>query len=190
MLSRMVAAAIVASFVVVSSGSSAHADVCSKYRVAINVLIFEAKGVIALEDALDAARKGMRATRATRTSLKTLETEEVLAVVEAAGAATREQLTEADAAAASAMETFEAIYEQVTAVGDRLAVSRRESFDVARRDADAAAGAVHELLDTLQSMTHRGALAATTAAAATSPGRTTSRALISAHEGLHGAACE
>ena len=41
--------------------TSARADICGKYCVATNVLIVGSMGVIALEDALDTARKSMRA---------------------------------------------------------------------------------------------------------------------------------
>lgn len=51
-------------------------------------------------------------------------------------------------------------------------------------------GRVCELPGSLQSVSHRGALAATTTAAATSPGRTAAKAIIPAHEALHRAACE
>ena len=168
----------------------ARADICNEYRTSIDAFIAESAGVIALNDALEAARKGIRAARATRAALRALEAESARLILEAAGVAASDQLEAADAASTAAIETFEAIYKRVKAVTEDLSTPRAAEFDAARTAADAAADMALDTLGTLESVTHRGALKATSASASASPGKTMSTALISVHESIYRAACE
>ena len=168
----------------------ARADICTEYRTAIDAFVAESAAVIALDETVEAARKGIRAARATRAALRTLEAEPSMKILEGAGAADPDELEAADAASTAAIETFEAIYKRVKAVTDEIAGTRAAEFDAARIAADAAAEPALDTLGTVQGLSRQGALKATSASARASRGKTTSTALISVHGSIYRAACE
>ena len=186
------AIAIIASCVAFVSvvSTPAAADICDEYRTAIDAFIAESADIIALNETLEAARKGMRAARATRSALRTLETDSSRKILAAAGAPAHDQLEAADAASTATIETFEAIYKQVMTVSDEISAARRAEFNAARIAADGAAAPALDTLGTVESLSRLGALKATTASARTSPGKTTATTLVSVHESIYRAACE
>ena len=168
----------------------ARADICTEYRTAIDAFVAESAAVIALDDTIEAARKGIRAARATRSALRTLESEPSMKILEGAGAANPDELEAADAASTAAIETFEAIYKRVKAVTDEIAGTLAAEFDEARIAADAAAEPALDTLGTVQGLSRRAALKATSTSARASHGKATSTTLISVHESIQRAACE
>lgn len=182
------AAALLATMLVASG--PARADICAEYRTAIDAFIAESAAVIALDETVEAARKGIRAARATRSALRTLERESSMKILTQAGAAPHDEFRAADAASTAAIETFEAIYTRVKAVTEEIAGVRAAEYDAARIAADAAADPALDTLGTVHAISRRGALKATSASARASRGKTTSTALISVHESIFRAACE
>ena len=170
--------------------TSARADICNEYRTSIDAFITESAGIIALNDTVEAARNGIRAAHATRAALRILETESSMKILEAAGAPASDQLEAADTASTAAIETFEAIYKRLKGITDELSSTGAAELDAARIAADAAADPALDALGTLESVSRRGALKATSASVSAAPGKTTSTALISVHESIYRAVCE
>ena len=182
---------ILGSLLAASAGTSpARTDVCSEYRATIDVFIAESAEVIALNDTLDAVRKGMRAARTARAALKTLKSDSSFRILETVDAPTSDRLRNADPASIAVIEAFEAVYKKVMAASDDLSSTRIETFDAARVAADAAAEPALDSLAALGAVPRRGALKAASASAAASPRKTTSNAVISVHESIFRAACE
>ena len=178
-------------FLIVLTGlTPARADICREYRTAIDALVAESAGMIALKDTLEAARSGIRAARAMRAALVTLESESSMAVLEASGAPMRDRLVSADAATTAAIETFEGIFTRTRAITNELSSARAEEFEAARVAADAAADPALDVLGAVESVSRRGVLKAASTSAHASPGRTTTSALNSVHEAIFRAACE
>ena len=128
----------------------ARADICSEYRAAIDVFVAQSAEVIALNDTLDAVRKGMRAARTARVALKTLNSEPSLRVLETVDTSVSEQLGSAEPASTAVIETFEAIYKKLKAASDDHPSTRAKRFDAARKAADAAADPALDSLATLE----------------------------------------
>ena len=168
----------------------ARADICSEHRAAIDVLIAESTEIIALNDTLDAVRKGMRAARTARTALKTLGSESSRRILEMVDALASDQLGNIDPESIALIEAFETVYKKIKAASDDLSSARTEKFDAARIAANAAAESTLDSLAILGAVPRRGALKAASASAAASPRETTSNALISVHESIFRAACE
>ena len=167
--------------------ASVRADMCGDYRLAIDAYIATTETGAAIDEALEAARMGTRAARASRSAIKALTEEAALEIVEAAGAANA--LEAAEAAGTTLGEAFETVYDRVNEAAAKLAKANTASREEARIEADEAAGAALDSLSKFKAVTRRTALKAASAAARTSPGATTSKALIAAHENIFRAAC-
>ena len=114
--------------------------------------------------------------------MKTLE------IVEDAGAV--DALESADAASAALGDAIETVYNKVKEATVRLTASNTAALEETRIEADDAAEAALDSLSKFKSVARRTALKAASAAARTTPGATTSKALIAAHENIFRAACE
>ena len=167
---------------------TAHADVCGDYRLAIDSYIAATDAGAAVQDALEAAKSGMRAARSSRSAIKALTKETTLEIIALADAI--EVLEAADAASTATGEAFETLYngikEATAAIGATAAVALEE----ARIEADDAATGALDSLSKFKAMTRKTALKAASMAASASPGATTSKALIAAHENIFDATCE
>ena len=109
-------------------------------------------------------------------------------IVEAAGAS--DSLGAAEAAGAALGEAFETVYGRVREATAELSSANATALEETRIEADDAAEAVLDSLSRFKAVARRTALKAASAAARTSPGATTSKALIAAHENIFRAACE
>lgn len=168
----------------------ARADICGEYRAAIDLFVAESAEVIAFNDTLDAARKGMRAARTARAALKSLNSEPSLRILETVDTSASDRLGSAEPASTAVIEAFEAVYKKLKAASDDHSSTRAKRFDAARKAADTAADPALDSLTTLGGVPRRGALKAASASAAASPRKTTSSALVSVHESIFRAACE
>ena len=168
--------------------ASARADMCGEYRLAIDAFVAASDTRTALDDALEAAKNGTRAARASRSAIKALAEEPTREIVETAGAA--EALEAADTAGAALGEAFETVYDRVRLATDELARSNEAALEETRTEADEAAEAALDSLSKLKAVARKAAVTAASAAARASPGATTSKALIAAHENIYRAACE
>lgn len=166
----------------------ARADICGDYRVAIDAYVAATNTRAAIDDALEAARDGTRAARESRSAIKGLSQAKTLEIVEDAGAV--DALEAADAASAALGDAVGTVYNKVKEATARLAVSNTAALEETRIEADDAAEAALDSLSKFKSVARRTALKAASAAARTTPGPTTSRALIAAHENIFRAACE
>ena len=164
--------------------ASVRAHMCGDYRLAIDAYITTTETGAAIDEAFEAARMGTRASRASRSAIKALTEEAALEIVEAAGAANA-----LEAAEAAGTKAFDTVYDRVNEAAAKLAKANTASREEARIEADEAAGAALDLLSKFKAVTRRTALKAASAAARTSPGATTSKALIAAHENIFRAAC-
>ena len=86
-------------------------------------------------------------------------------------------------------KTFETVYDAVNEAAAKLAKANTASREEARIEADEAAEAALDSLSKFKAVTRTTALKVASAAARTSPGTTTSKALIAAHENIFRAAC-
>ena len=161
--------------------ASVRADICGDYRLAIDAYITTTETGAAIDEALEAARMGTRAARASRSAIKALTEEAALEIVEAAGAA------DALEAARGRHHARRSLRDRTT--GSTKPPPSRASREEARIEADEAAKAALDSLSKFKAVTRRTALKAASAAARTSPGATTSKALIAAHENIFRAAC-
>lgn len=166
----------------------ARADICGDYRLAIDSYIAATDAGAAVDDALEAAKSGIRAARSSRSAIKALTTETTLEIIEVAGAIG--VLEAADAASTSTAKAFEALYDSIKEATAEIAAATSVALEQARIEADEAAAGALDSLSKFKAMTRKTALKAASAAASTSPGATTSKALIAAHENIFGAACE
>ena len=168
--------------------ASVRADICGDYRLAIDAYTAAAETRAAIDDALEAAKNGTRAARASRAAIRALTEEATHEIVESAGAA--DALEAADAAGTALGEAFQTVHDRVGETTSRLAEANTAALEKTRLEADEAAGAALDTLSTLKSVARRAAVVAASAAARTSPGATTSKALVAAHENIYRAACE
>ena len=166
----------------------ARADICGDYRMTIDSYIATTNAGAAVKDALKAAKSGTRAARASRTAVKALKQETTREIIDIAGAI--DSLEAADTASTATGEAFEALYKSIKDATTELAKKNTMALEEARSAADEAAVAALDSLSRFKAMTRKTALKATSTAAATSPGATTSKALIATHENIFGAACE
>ena len=166
----------------------ARADICGDYRVAIDAYVAATDTRVAIDEALEAARNGTRAARASRSAIKALTEEPTRKIVEAAGAA--DALEAADVAGTTLGEAFGTVYDRVKEATAELAKANTTALEETRVEADEAAEAALDSLSKFKAVARRTALKATSAAARTSPGATTSKALVAAHENIFRAACE
>lgn len=164
------------------------ADMCGDYRLAIDAYVAAAHTRAAIDEAVEAARNGTRAARASRSAVKALNAATTREIVEAAGASNA--LEAADTAAAALGEAFETVYGKVKIATTELANTNRAAVEATRIDADETAEAALDSLSKLKAVARRAAVKAASAADRTSPGSTTSKALIAAHENIFRAACE
>lgn len=166
----------------------ARADMCGDYRAAINAYIAATNTRAAIEEAREAARDGTRSARASRSAIRSLKKARTLEVVEAAGVA--DALEAADAAGTALGEALETVYDHIEEATAKLAVTNTATLEETRVEADDAAETALDSLSKFKSVARRTALKAASAAARTTPGATTSKALIAAHENIYRAACE
>ena len=166
----------------------AHADICGDYRQAIDSYITASDAGSAIAEALEAAKSGIRAARASRNAVRALTKEPTLEIIDVADAIGA--LEAADAASTAAAEAFETLYSSITEASDEIAEATTMELEEARIAADKAAIGALDSLSKFKAMTRKTALKAASTAASTSPGATTSKALITAHESIFGAACE
>ena len=166
----------------------ARADICSDYRMAIDSYIVTTSAGAAVEDALEAARGGMRAARASRTAIAALRKEMTSAIIDIAGAT--DSLEDADTTSTATIEAFEALYNSIKGATTDLAKANAMALEEARSVADEAAIAALDSLSRFKALTRKTALKGTSSAASASPGATTSKALIATHENIFAAACE
>ena len=168
----------------------AAADICGRYRTAIDAYIAKSAGVFALKDTLESARKGIQGARAARSAVNALDTESARRILADSGFDPSERLAAARAASTAAIETFEAIHEHVKAAASELDSVHLEELDAARSAADGVADSALDTMSALKSVPRRGALKAASASAAATHGKTTSGALVSVYESIYRAACE
>ena len=166
----------------------ARADNCGDYRVAIDSYIAATDVGAAVEGALEAAKSGTRAARASRSAITALTKDATLEIIDVAGAL--DALEAANAASSATGEAFEAIYNSIKAATAELAEANTAILEEARIEADEAAQGALDSLSKFKALTRRTALKAASKAAETSPGATTSKALVAAHENIFAAACE
>ena len=180
---------VVACALCVAPAGAAVAEICDPYRSAIDTYFEKSRAFLALDDALDAAREGLRATRNVREALKVLDRRVTREVLESWEPGANERLDEAAVASSDAIASFESVYRLVKdAVEDRSATGKAE-LNAARLATDAAADPALDSLGTLKAVPRRGALKAASASASASPGRTTTGALLSVYESIYRAAC-
>ena len=154
---------------------------CSDYRLAIDSYIEATDAGAAVDEALEAAKSGIRAARESRSAIKALtKTETTLEIIDVADAI--EALDAATAASTATGEAFETLYKSIK---EATAIALEE----ARIEADEAAVGALDSLSKFKAMTRKTALKAASTAAGASPGATTSKALAAAHENIFGAAC-
>ena len=168
--------------------TSARADICSDYRLAIDSYIAATHAGAAVDDALEAAKSGIRAARGSRNAIKALTeeaTREIILVADALDA-----LEAADAASAATGEAFETLYNSIKEATAEIGEATVVALEEARIEADEAAAGALDSLSKFKALTRKTALKAASTAAGTSPGATTSKALIAAHENIFRAACE
>lgn len=168
--------------------ASLRADMCDNYRGAIDAYVAETDTRAAIDEALEAAGKGTRAARASRSAITALTEGRALEIVEAAGAV--DALEAADAAVAALRGAFETVHDRVSKTAIRLANANALALEKTRSEADEAAEVALDSLSKLKAVARRTAVKAASAADRASPGATTSKALIAAHENIFRAACE
>ena len=168
--------------------ASLRADICDDYRLAIDAYVTATDTRAAIDEALEAARDGSRAARASRSAIKALTEEPTRKIVEAAGAA--DALEAADGAGTALGAALGTVYERVKEAAAELANANATALEETRVEADEAAEAALDSLSKLKAVARRTALKAASATDRASPGATTSRALIAAHENIFRAACE
>ena len=166
----------------------ARADICGDYRLAIDSYIAATDAGAAVDEALEAAKSGIRAARASRSAIKALTKETTLEIISVADGI--EALEAADASSTATGEAFETLYNSIKVATGEIADATAIALEEARIEADEAAAGALDSLSKFKALTRRTALKAASAAAGTSPGATTSKALIAAHENIFGAACE
>ena len=168
----------------------ARAEVCNDYRAAVDTYIAVSAGVVALGDALKAARRGLGAARATRAALKGLEIEPALNFLQSAGATRAgSQLTVANAASTAAIDASENIFKIIKSINDDLASARAGDLDAARSAADAAADLALDSGGAFKAATFRGTLKAASGSVSVSHSKASSSALASVYESVYRAAC-
>lgn len=168
--------------------ASVRADLCGDYRLSIDAYIEAVDTRAAIDEALEAARNGIRAARASRSAFKALNEEDTLRIIEAAGV--RDALEAAGAASTGLGEAFEAVHKRVTETTAQLGTANATALEDARIEANEGAVAALDSLSRFKAVGRSAALKATSAAAEASPGATTSKALVAVHESIFRAACE
>lgn len=164
------------------------ADMCSDYRLAIDSYIEATDAGAAVDEALEAAKSGIRAARESRSAIKALtKTETTLEIIDVADAI--EALDAATAASTATGEAFETLYKSIKEATVEIAEATAIALEEARIEADEAAVGALDSLSKFKAMTRKTALKAASTAAGASPGATTSKALAAAHENIFGAAC-
>ena len=168
----------------------ARAEVCGDYRSAIEAYRTESDGVVALRETRKAARRGLGAARATRAALKVLNSEPALEILLSGGPRASSQLAVANAASASAIKSFEAIFRVVNLRTEDLTSTRAGALDDARTTADAAADLALDSVGAFKAAAFRGTLKAASASVSASHAKTTPAALVSVYESIYRAACQ
>ncbi len=187
---KTVFVAIAASVLALGVITPAAADICGRYRTAIDAYIAKSNDVFALKDTLEFALKGIHGARATRSAVNALDTESARRILADSGADMSEELAAARAASTVAIETFEVIHERVKVAASELDSVHIEELDAARVAADGVADSALDTLSSPKSIPRRGALKAASASSAATHGKTASNALVSVYESIYRATCE